>query len=190
MIEFIDRDTIANLLTVNTLQDVLAAQSQSKNGGGFTFNLNLEVEKEAKFVVLVDPITGDQLQVQGKAQINAGVSPNGSIGLVGTYDLSKGSYELSYQFIKRKFLLLDGSSLSFSGDPLKANADITAVYDIKTPAIDLIQNEIGGSTASANDIYKRKTPFQVLLKVKGPISKPVISFDIILPEKSDRKSVV
>ena len=142
------------------------------------------MEKEAKFVVLVDPITGDQLQVQGKAQINAGVSPNGSVGLVGTYDLSKGSYELSYQFIKRKFLLLDGSSLSFSGDPLKANADITAVYDIKTPAIDLIQNEIGGSTASANDIYKRKTPFQVLLKVKGPISKPEISFDILLPEKS------
>ena len=74
---------------------------------------------------------------------------------------------------------------TFTGDPLKAVADITAVYNINTPAIDLIQNEIGGSTAAANDVYKRKTPFQVLLKVKGEISKPVISFDIMLPDKSD-----
>ena len=185
VIEFIDMDTIPNLLSAFTLQEALAAQKESQKAFNFNYNLNLEVEKEAKFTVLVDPITGDKLEVQGTARINVGVNPNGSIGLFGTYNLSKGNYEMSYQFIKRKFILSNGSVLTFSGDPLKATADITAVYEIKTPAIDLIQNEIGGSTAAANDIYKRKTPFQVLLKVKGEISKPEISFDIVLPEKSE-----
>ena len=183
VIEFVDMDTISNLLSKITFQDALAAQKQSKKSGNF--NLNLEVEKDAKFVVIVDPITGDRLDVQGTARINAGVNPNGSIGLVGTYDLQKGSYEMNYQFIKRKFILLDGSVITLSGDPTKANVDITAAYVIKTPAIDLIKNEIGGSTAAANDIYKRKTPFQVLLKVKGQVNKPEISFDIVLPEKSE-----
>ena len=185
IIEFIDMDTITNLLSATTALQSLAAQKEAEKGFNYNFNLNLEVEKEAKFIVIVDPITGDQLQVQGTAQINAGVNPNGSIGLVGNYYLNKGSYDLSYQFIKRKFNLLEGSVLTFSGDATKAIADITAIYETKTPAIDLVQNEIGGSTAAANDIYKRKTPFQVLLHIKGEITKPTISFDIVLPEKSD-----
>ena len=184
VIEFINRDTIDNLLSSNTLQDYLAAQ-QAKKTSTLNFNLNLEVEKEAKFTIIVDPITGDELQVQGTARINAGVNPNGSMGLVGTYDLSQGSYELSYQFIKRKFTLLEGSAITLSGDPMKADVDITAAYDVKTPAIDLIKNEIGGSTATGNEIYKRKTPFRILLKVKGKVDKPEIGFDIILPEKAE-----
>ena len=184
VIEFINRDTIDNLLSSKTLQDYLAAQ-QTKKTSTLNFNLNLEVEKEAKFIIIVDPITGDELQVQGTARINAGVNPNGSMGLVGTYDLSQGSYELSYQFIKRKFTLLEGSAITLSGDPMKADVDITAAYDVKTPAIDLIKNEIGGSTATGNEIYKRKTPFRILLKVKGKVDKPEIGFDIILPEKAE-----
>ena len=185
VIEFIDRDTIGNLLAVKTLEEYLAAQQEFKKSSNFDFNLNLEVEKEAKFTVIVDPVTGDELQVQGTARINAGVNPNGSIGLFGTYDLSKGSYEMSYQFVKRKFTLLEGSVITLSGDPMKADVDITAAYDVKTPAIDLIKNEIGGATAASNDIYKRKTPFRVLLKVKGQIDKPEIGFDIILPDKAE-----
>ncbi len=184
VIEFINRDTIDNLLSTKTLQDYLTAQ-QAKKTSALNFNLNLEVEKAAKFVIIVDPITGDELQVQGTARINAGVNPNGSFGLVGTYDLSQGSYEMSYQFIKRKFTLLEGSTITLSGDPMKADVDITAVYNVKTPAIDLIKNEIGGTTATGNEIYKRKTPFQVLLKVKGQVNKPEIGFDIILPDKAE-----
>jgi translocation and assembly module TamB len=185
VIEFINRDTIDNLLNTKTLQDYLTAKQQAKKTSTLNFNLNLEVEKEAKFVIVVDPISGDELQVQGTAHINAGVNPNGSMGLVGTYDLSKGSYELSYQFIKRKFNLLEGSTIRLSGDPMKADVDITAAYDVKTPAIDLIKNEIGGSTAAGNEIYKRKSSFRVLLKVKGKVDKPEIAFDIILPEKAE-----
>jgi translocation and assembly module TamB len=185
VIEFIDRDTIDNLLNTITLQDYIAAQQQAKKTSILNFNLNLEVEKEAKFTVIVDPISGDELQVQGTARVNAGVNPNGSMGLVGTYDLSQGSYEMSYQFIKRKFNLLEGSTITLSGDPMKADVDITAAYDVKTPAIDLIKNEIGGATAASSEIYKRSTPFRVLLKVKGQIDKPEIGFDIILPDKAE-----
>lgn len=185
IIEFIDRDTINNLLSDRTLQDYLAIEQQAQKTSELDFNLNLEVEKEAKFTVIVDPITGDELQVQGTARINAGLNPNGSIGLVGTYDLSKGSYEMSYQFIKRKFTLLEGSTITLSGDPMKADVDITAAYDVKTPAIDLIKNEIGGATAIGNDIYKRKTPFRVLLRITGQVDKPEIGFDIVLPDKAE-----
>jgi len=159
-------------------------KKQSGDGGSLNYNLNLSIEKEAKLDVIVDPITRDELQVQGDAEINAGVNPNGDVALTGTYNLHKGSYQLNYQFIKRKFELLDSSSITFSGDPEQANADITAAYDISTSAYDLVSGEISGGSASELEIYKRKVPFQVLLKIKGKVTAPQLSFDIVVQDKA------
>ncbi len=185
VMEFVAMDTITNLLTKRTYQEILALQETEDNGGSLNYNLNLEVEPEAKFNVVIDPITRDELEVQGQAQINMGVNPNGSLALAGTYNLKKGSYQLNYQFIKRKFILLDGSTITLSGDPKNAYADITAAYEISTPAIDLVGNEIAGSTTAENSIYKRKIPFQVLLKIKGEVMKPQLSFDIVVKDKAE-----
>jgi len=184
VMEFVEMDTITNLLTKRTYQEILALEKKEDNGGSLSYNLNLEIEPEAKFNVVIDPITRDELEVQGQAQLNIGVNPNGSTAIAGTYNLKKGSYQLNYQFIKRKFILLDGSTITLSGDPKNANADITAAYEISTPAIDLVGNEISGTTASENSIYKRKAPFQVLLKIKGEVMKPQLSFDIVLKDKA------
>lgn len=185
VIEFVDMDTISNLLTKQTYEEVAAVQNKRQQNSSLTYNLNIDVQPEAKFNVIVDPASGDQLQVQGQAHINAGVDPSGSIALTGTYDLTNGSYQFSYQFIKRKFLLLKGSTITLSGDPKKAYADITAAYEITTPPLDLLGNEIGGGTAAENSIYKRKVPFQVLLKIKGQVTAPELSFDIVLKEKAE-----
>ena len=185
IMEFINMDTVTNLLTEKTYQEVLALQEKESSYGSLNYNLNIDIEPEAKFNVIVDPITGDELEVQGQAQLNAAVNPNGSIGLVGTYNLKKGSYQLNYQFIKRKFILMDGSTITLSGDPSRANADITASYEIKTSPFDLIGGEITSTSGAENAIYKRKAPFQVLLKIKGIITEPELSFDIALKEKSE-----
>jgi translocation and assembly module TamB len=185
VMEFIDMDTVTNLLTKITYEEILALQDEEASGGSLNYNLNLEVEPEAKFNVIVDPITRDELEVQGQAQINVGVNPNGSIALAGTYNLKKGYYQLNYQFIKRKFVLLDGSTITLSGDPKNAYADITAAYEISTPALDLVGNEISGTGAAENSIYKRKVPFQVLLKIKGEVTKPQLSFDIVMKDRAE-----
>ena len=185
LVEFVDMDTIRNLVTKNTLQEVMKQKANGiGSGANLQYNLNLEVEPEAKFTVIVDPATNDELQVQGKAQINMGVNPNGDLALTGIYDLKGGSYQLNYGPVKRKFTLLEGSNIKLSGDPENADADITATYEISTSPIDLIGNEIGGLSTAENALYKRKVPFQVLLKIKGPISKPVLNFDIVVKEKA------
>jgi hypothetical protein len=185
VMEFVDMDTVTNLLTKKTYQEVIELQQKETSFGAFTYNLNIDVEPEAKFNIIIDPITRDELQVQGQAQINAGVNPNGSVALSGVYNLKKGSYQLNYQFIKRKFSLLDGSTITLSGDPKKASADITAIYEIKTSAYDLVGGEMNTTTDVENAIYKKKIPFQVLLKIKGEIMAPELSFDIVVKEKAE-----
>lgn len=147
------------------------------------YNLNIDISKDAKLSVIVDPLTRDELMVEGSAQLNAGVQPNGDIALTGAYNLSKGSYKLNYQFIKRKFELQEGSTILFSGDPLNAEADITAIYEIKAVPFDLIGNELGSTTNLDANLYKQKLPFQVVLIIKGPVLEPKLSFGIQLKEK-------
>ncbi len=186
LIEFVDMDTIRNLVTKKTLQEVIRLnKNKNKAVSYLQYNINLEVEPEAKFTVIVDPATSDELQVQGRAQINMGVNPNGDVTLTGVYDLKGGSYQLNYGPIKRKFILREGSKIKLTGDAENAEAHITAAYQISTSPLDLIGNEVGGLSSAENNQYKRKVPFEVLLKIDGPVSKPELSFDIIMKEKAE-----
>ena len=180
VIEFVDMDTIRNSLPAD--KTVLPV-AQVKRAGLLQYNLNIDVSKDAKLSVIVDPLTRDELMVEGSAQLNAGVQPNGDIALTGAYNLSKGSYQLNYQFIKRKFDLQDGSTILFSGDPLNAEADITAIYEINAVPFDLLGNELGSTSNLDANLYKQKLPFQVVLMIKGPVLEPKLSFGIQLKEK-------
>jgi len=147
----------------------------------FHYTINIDVYKEAEFILVIDPITRDELSITGSAQLNAMLNPNGSISLIGAYNLSKGSYQLNYSFLKRKFALQEGSTILFSGDPEMAEANITAVYEIQASPFDLIGSEISGN--SSNDLFRQKMPFEVVLKMKGQVLEPQLSFDIKLKDK-------
>jgi hypothetical protein len=129
--------------------------------------------------VLIDPVSGDQIQVQGESALNTFIGPDGTIGLTGTYELNDGFYELNYNFLRRKFKIQKGSIIRLAGSPLDAEADITAVYDANIAPYDLVQNQ---ATPEQLIYYKQRLPFQVVLKLTGKIMKPDIAFDIILPE--------
>ena len=148
------------------------------------YNLNIDISKDAQFNIIVDPLTRDVLQIKGAAQLNAGVSPDGSLSITGAYNLTKGSYVMNYRFIRRKFELQEGSTLVFSGDPLNAQADITAIYSIEASPYDLIGNEISDNNSVDARLYKQKVPFEVLLKIKGRISAPQLQFDVRLKENT------
>ena len=133
----------------------------------------------------MDPSSGDELTIKGKAQLNAGVDENGIIGVSGVYQLKEGAYNLSYQFIKRRFDLVDGSTITFSGNPMEGQADITAKYIVETSAKELLGNEITENSNALGAAYNKKIPFEVILKIKGALTKPDLSFDIKVRDNAD-----
>ena len=151
---------------------------------GSEFNVNVTIDKNAQFSLIIDKASGDFLSVKGDATINAAVSSAGDISLSGSYELHEGAYQMNYNFIKRKFLIKDGSTITFAGDPVKGtNLDLTAIYEAKIPPYDLVADEIGGTNSATElNYYKQILPFDVDLTLKGQVLKPAISFDIQLPE--------
>jgi hypothetical protein len=185
VVKFIDIDTIKSFNKRNIIFTSAADTAAILKYTGLKYNLNLEVKEDANVTVLMDPSTGDELTIKGKAQLNAGVDENGIIGLSGVYQLKEGSYNLSYQFIKKKFDLVDGSTVTFSGNPLEARADITAIYEVETSPKELLGNEITETGASLGAAYSKKVPFDVVLKIKGPLTKLDLSFDIKVKDNAD-----
>jgi translocation-and-assembly-module (TAM) inner membrane subunit TamB-like protein len=97
--------------------------------------------------------------------------------------LESGSYNLSLSLLKRQFLIQKGSTITWTGDPTDANIDVTAIYVANTAPIDLMQSSLAGKSSDVITRYKEKLPFQVSLHMTGELLKPIISFDITLPDR-------
>lgn len=179
VVRFIDRDTFA--LPEQELfvpaGDVKQSVAQFLN-----YNLNIQIDKAAALTIVIDPSSGDELKVQGDAQLNAGVDPGGNIVLAGSYLLNSGYYVLNYQFLRKRFELMQGSTIFFAGGPMDAQINMTAEYIANTSAKDLLGNEVGSVEPKIASSFNQKIPFRVILFLKGTLKKPEISFDIQLPE--------
>lgn len=150
---------------------------------GMDLTANVKIDPEAVLTVLIDPVTGDSLSVRGDASLSFALDEGGKISLTGRYELTDGSYLVTLQqLIHRKFQIQKGSTITWNGDPLDADLNITAIYKVNTSPVDLIANETGTLSDEELNSYKRRLPFEVNLILKDNILKPDISFTIELQE--------
>lgn len=145
--------------------------------------LNIEVDDKSQLTIVIDEMNGDNLKIKGNAQLNTGITPSGEFYIFGLYELTSGQYDLTFEVLKRQFKIEKGSNLLWTGDPMKAEINITAAYPI---SVDL--------TSLSDDARSYgKVPVKVLLKMQGNLSSPDISFGIELDQalaSSDVKNFV
>ncbi|MES1214941.1 MAG: translocation/assembly module TamB domain-containing protein, partial [Bacteroidota bacterium] len=182
VIEFIDMDAPADdslfLKTYDTLNTFALK--------GMDIAANIEIKKEAELNLIVDEGSGDFLNVRGEALLTAGVDPSGKITLAGSYELEDGSYQLTFNLLRRKFNIQKGSKIVWAGEPTDADVNIKAAYETNTAPLDLVKNQLGPDVAEAErNKYLQKLPFQVFLKMNGKLLQPIITFDVVLPENKD-----
>ncbi len=176
IVEFVDQE---NAMLQQT-EDMKSAVNSSELLG-MDVAVNISIVKEAELSLIIDKGNGDFLKLQGEAELSGGIDPSGKTNLTGKYEVTEGAYEMSFNLIRRKFDIKPGSYLIWNGEPTSANIDITAIYEVETAPIDLLGDQLGATSAGVRNMYKQKIPFQTLLKMKGELLKPEISFDILLP---------
>ncbi|MDD4972287.1 MAG: translocation/assembly module TamB domain-containing protein [Paludibacter sp.] len=148
---------------------------------GFDLSSIIEVDKEATLRLLMDPASSDSLVVKGEAALSFTMDRSGKMSLTGAYNLNDGSYLVSLQsVIKKKFVIVPGSTIIWNGDPMDADININAIYTQRAAPIDLVSDQMSGLSATETGGYKQPYPFLVLLKLRGAILRPEISFEIQL----------
>ncbi len=135
---------------------------------GLDLTANIELNDKETLSIIIDPITGDKLAVKGNSTLTLDIDPTGDMQLSGRYEITEGSYDLSfYKLVKRKFSIRKGSTITWSGDPLLATMDITASHEVETSALDLVINQLPITDKQQTNMYKQRLPFPGVSEYQG-----------------------
>jgi hypothetical protein len=148
---------------------------------GMDVSVNIEVDKKAEITLIIDEGNNDFIKLKGQALLNGGIDKSGKVTLTGSYELEEGTYEMSFNFIDRSFDIQKGSKITWNGEPTDAILDITAVYNVNTSAVELVQDQINAARSDLR--YRQRLPFEVHLNMDGPLLKPILTFEIKLPKE-------
>ena len=148
---------------------------------GFDLSSVIQIDKDATLRLLMDPSTTDSLVVKGEAALSLTIDRSGKLSLTGSYNIDEGSYLVSFEsIIKRKFEINSASTIIWNGNPLDAEISINATYAVRASPIDLVADQMSGLSQVEKSAYIQKFPFLILLKLRGEILHPEISFEIQL----------
>lgn len=185
IVEFID----PNQANVSTTV-ISTEQLNQSEVTGVNASVDIAIDKEAELTLIIDKATGDFVKAKGTANLNGGIDDSGKTTLTGKYELEEGVYEMTFSGIKRKFDIKKGSYILWKGEPMSADINITAIYNVTTAPIDLVENQIRSSSEAERNTFKEKIPFETQLNITGELLKPEISFDIELPDNNSVSSKI
>lgn len=179
-----ERDGIVTFVNRKNPNAILTrTEKQTASLTGINLSALLKIGSGAKVNIIIDKDTGDNFEVYGAGDFNFKMNPNGKMSLVGFYDVAGGHYEMNlYNVVDRKFELVKGSRISWSGDPLDAKLDIKTLYKVETSAASLMAAQTSGADPSVKSKFRQVLPFYVYLNVNGALLQPVISFNLDMPE--------
>ncbi len=154
-----------------------AAKQEQSQPTHYSIDLQGDITPDAALVLVMDPVGGDRVRATGRGSMRMTYNDANEMAVFGTYTLERGNYNFTLQdIIIRDFTIRDGSSITFQGDPYAAVLDLQAVYALNANLRDLDE-----SFASDKEINRTNVPVHALLRAKGPISQPDISFDLEFP---------
>ena len=180
IVSFVDRDQPEQMAELEKGLDTLASRAPFQ---GITLTARVELNEEETFTIVMDPVTGDQLVVNGNATLTLDIDETGNVNLTGRYELTKGSYNFTfYKLVKRQFEIESGSYITWNGEPMNAELNITALNRIDASPIDLFASQ--ATEGSDMEAYRARLPFQVYLLIRGELLRPEISFRLDMPEQN------
>jgi len=153
-----------------------------KVGGGLDINIDADITPEAEIQIVFNPLTGDVIKGRGNGNLNI-QSHKEKFNIYGLYNIESGEYSFNLMnVINRKFVLKEGSTIFFNGNPLDATLNIIAYYRTKASLGELFGNV---------EEVQQKTTVDCQIIMTGKLSQPNIRYDIYLPnvEESTRDNV-
>jgi hypothetical protein len=132
---------------------------------GLEMNFDLDVTPDAQIEIVIDQETGSYLNGRGAGNLFMEIDTNGKFNMWGDFIAFDGIYNFkNLGLIDKKFAVKSGGTIVWEGDPLNAQMDLEAVYDVP-----------GGANPALlldNPNFNKKIPTEVLIKLQGNLLKP------------------
>lgn len=147
---------------------------------GVSLDFDMDINPNALVSIILNESTGNQLDGKGDGIINMKLEPNRDLELYGTYTVQEGIYRFNIEgLFAKNFLVEEGGTVVWNGDPYAARLDLTAVYKTKAnPSI--LTGETAGTATDVN----------IYLYILGELTNPSINFDIEMPRATSSTQAV
>ncbi len=141
-------------------------------------NMNLQINESAEVEITIDQETGSYISGKGNGDLLMEIDSDGKFNIYGDYTTNEGIYNFrNLALIDKKFQLKKGGTITWDGDPLSAQMNIQATYEVP-----------GGANPALlldNPNFNKKIPTDVDIKLTGELTKPNSpDFEIFFPNTS------
>lgn len=186
-IHFVDktpRRTVQNDILLSTYEiaqkDLEKEEQEQDIDTDIRLNLIIDATPDATMRIIMDPIAGDYISGRGTGNIRTEFYNKGDVKLFGNYRISQGIYKFSLQEVIRKdFIIKDGSTITFNGNPANANLDIQANYTVNSASLnDLISD-------ASDFVNQTNVKVNCVMNLSGHLTSPTIKLDLELPNERD-----
>jgi len=132
---------------------------------GVEMNFDLDVTNQAEVEIVIDKETGSYLNGRGAGNLFMEINTNGKFNMWGDFITFDGIYNFkNLGLIDKKFNLKSGGSILWEGNPLEAQMNLEAIYDVPGGANPAILLDNPG--------FNKKIPTEVLIRLEGNLLKP------------------
>lgn len=162
-------------------------KKRSSAAGSMDINMALDVRPNALCQLVIDPTVGDIIKGRGEGALNLRVNPQQNIfEMYGDYTIKEGSYLFTLQnIINKKFIIEEGSTISWTGEPVDALLNINAVYKVKASLQPLLAGSVSTNTST------RAVPVDCIIHLSDRLTKPTVTFDVVVPNADpDAQAVI
>lgn len=145
-------------------------------------NMEIQVTPEAEAQIIIDKKMNDIIKANGRGNLKIEIVPSQHVfKMLGNYEIEKGDYLFTLKSLLNKKLKIEsGSSITWNGDPLDANTNITATYRVKTSLKPIL-----------GENYTARIPVDCQILLTQKLMSPNIEFNITLPNgNSDEKAAL
>ena len=143
-----------------------------KKYDGLELNFDLDVTPDANIEIIINKDNGHRMIGSGYGNMNMAINTLGKFNMTGNFQIIEGKYDFRYGgLINKTFDVKKFGTVVWTGDPLKADLNLEAVYKtLANPGV-LLEN------ASFN----KKVPVNLTIGIKGNLSNPEPDFNIDFP---------
>lgn len=174
-ITFVDKEEY--LLSKN---DSLAKQQEVKIEG-MTIELNLTLTEAATVNLIFDELKNDVIKGVGNGNLRITMTPSGEFTMFGNYSISRGEYLFTaFDFVNKPFIVREGGTIRWTGDPVNASLNIEADYQVRTTlspflAEYLVTDDLKRAAAVSSQVNLK-------LLLGNTLYNPSVKFDLEFPE--------
>ncbi len=156
-------------------KDSTAAPRKTNYFQGMTMAMDLSVSPDAEINIYTDL---GKLSGKGDGLISMNITALGDFEMFGDYAIQEGEFEFTAQdFINKIFEIDRGGSIRWTGNPVEALINLTAVYQVRTSVGPLY-------TAAGRSGTDQRVMAQAEMILNGNLLRPDITFDIDFPTDS------